>query len=350
MYELWIDLVSPPQVNFFKPFIEELEKDYETLVSIRDRNQAVELGRKLGLDFIPYGSDDPLMHKKLYKISRRILSLSKDLPEFKVGLATENPLLTAVAVLRGRPSLMFFDNDRTITRYNYIIRKTFNAINKQNNQIIVPEVSKDNFLKIFDSDKLVTYPGYKEHLTIYGFEPDREKIKEIPFSDFILLRSEALSAAYVEENKSIVGELIDRFTKEDINIVYLPRKSGRDCIDKDKISEMDNIFIPDKPVDGLNACYFANAVLTGSGTMGREAAVLGTLPVSFYPHDDLLSVDEDLVKKEKMLHSRDPEEIVDYVISKWNDEREAEFERSKMVKKEVMGIINEFIKHNLSDE
>jgi predicted glycosyltransferase len=57
----------------------------------------------------------------------------------------------------------------------------------------------------------------------------------------------------------------------------------------------------------------------------------------------LLSVDQDLVNKKKILHSRDPKEIVDYVINNWNKKKYPEFEKAKNVINEVIKIINTII-------
>ena len=64
-----------------------------------------------------------------------------------------------------------------------------------------------------------------------------------------------------------------------------------------------NIFIPVKPMNGLDLCYHAEAVLTGSGTLAREAACLGVPAVSFYP-SSLLAVDKSLIDKGWVFHSR----------------------------------------------
>jgi len=136
--------------------------------------------------------------------------------------------------------------------------------------------------------------------------------------------------------------LLKNFEKENINIVYLPRGSE----DKKFAGGYENVYSPPSALNGLDLSYHARATLTGSGTMAREAAVLGTSAVSFFPDEKLLCVDQDLVNRKKILHSRDPEEIVDYVISNWNKKKKPEFEKAKKVKKEVIGIINKIIEKN----
>ena len=81
--------------------------------------------------------------------------------------------------------------------------------------------------------------------------------------------------------------------------------------------------------------------------MAREAACLGKISVSFFPSDRLLSVDEKLIEEKKIFHSRDPKEIVTYVLSKKDkDKKSKDFQKSKRVKKEVMKIIENIIHEN----
>ena len=65
-------------------------------------------------------------------------------------------------------------------------------------------------------------------------------------------------------------------------------------------------------MNGLDLCYHAEAVLTGSGTLAREAACLGVPAVSFYP-SSLLAVDKSLIDKGWVFHSRQIFKIYDYV-------------------------------------
>ena len=71
--------------------------------------------------------------------------------------------------------------------------------------------------------------------------------------------------------------------------------------------------MPDGAVNGLDACYFSDAVLTGASTMAREAACLGIPAVSFYAGSDLLTVDKSLVDAGKMFFSRNPENIMNFL-------------------------------------
>jgi uncharacterized protein len=85
--------------------------------------------------------------------------------------------------------------------------------------------------------------------------------------------------------------------------------------------ETEKISILKEPINGLDLINFSNVVLTGSGTMAREAACMGKTAVSFYPSNELLSVDAQLIKEGKIFHSREPKEIVEYVIANFGKKR-----------------------------
>ena len=138
----------------------------------------------------------------------------------------------------------------------------------------------------------------------------------------------------MSKKQSILPQLFDLFAKENINILFLPRdKSDFNYPEKEKIS------ILKEPINGLDLIYYSDAVLTGSGTMAREAACMGKTAVSFYPNKELLSVDSQLIKEGKIFHSRDPQEIVDYVISNFGKKKSLKLDRSKKVKTEVLSLI-----------
>ena len=108
-----------------------------------------------------------------------------------------------------------------------------------------------------------------------------------------------------------------------------------------------DVFMPESPLNGLDLAYHSFAVLTGSGTMSREAAVMGRPAVSFFPGDALLSVDESMIGKGWVLHSREPEEIVGYLkgLSGRGDGVSGSFDRGRSlrVREELATLIRSII-------
>ena len=58
LVKIWFDLCHPPHVSFFAPQIQELKKrGHETVVTVRDRYQVIELCDKAGLKYHRIGRD-----------------------------------------------------------------------------------------------------------------------------------------------------------------------------------------------------------------------------------------------------------------------------------------------------
>jgi len=196
--------------------------------------------------------------------------------------------------------------------------------------IVIPEACFETVSRNTDNKKLSTYNGYKEDIYIADHIPDNGFLEKLPFRNYYVIRPEAMASFYVESKESLVTTLLKRLEGHGENVVLLPR----DRSDWEHKSN-DTVHIPDEPLNGLDLIYHSNGVLTGSGTMAREAAVMGKPAVSFFPNRSLLSVDQDLVEKGKMIHSRNVDEIINYLDSSGDHSRRD----SKKVKNEVLSIL-----------
>jgi predicted glycosyltransferase len=64
--------------------------------------------------------------------------------------------------------------------------------------------------------------------------------------------------------------------------------------------------------------------------MAREAALMGSNAISFFPNKDLLLVDRELVRRKRMFHSRDTREIVDHVLKNLSHGRDQDAREKSM--------------------
>jgi len=328
-YDLWIDISNTPQVHVVRAIVSEL-KEYSVYVTGFKRGETAELMKMFGLEGEVFGEDkySPLL--KSLSFAMRTFQLIFKAPKAKALLSFENPMPIPAGKVRGAKIILMMDNDLKFIGKKPLFQKTESKIKKMADYVMVPEVTKDVFSKHFDN--VITYPGYKEHIYIADFHPDPNFSKQVPFNEYVVLRPESLTSLYVLHNESLVPELMKLFEKEGITVIYLPRNE-----EERKLAQgFKNVYIPPKALDGLNLIYYSKATLTGSGTMAREAAVMGVPAVSFFPGERLLAVDRDVVEKEKMLHSREPEEIVEYIVKSWDKKREREFEKAKQVKRQVI--------------
>ncbi|KKH96468.1 hypothetical protein EO95_10575 [Methanosarcina sp. 1.H.T.1A.1] len=335
MTNIWIDIINPSHALFFNSILSELS-DYKVNITIRDRAETVELCKSFGIHGRVVGTVDTHPLKKILSVASRTLNLAVSAPKFDVSMSFENPMSGAISKVRLKPSILFCDNDLKFSQKKNFVQDMESKVKSFADYVIIPQVCFENFCKIFDDNKLITYDGCKEDIYIADYKPGPNFLNKVPFKNFVVVRPEALASFYVKENKSIVHDLLKAFEKENINVIYLPREKG-DL----SYAEGCKFYKPERALDGLDLCYYADAVLTGSGTLAREAACIGTTSVSFFPSSKLLSVDQYFVDEGKVLHSRDVDEIIDHVLNRSKNSKLRDIRRRGTVKKEVVTSIRD---------
>ncbi len=332
MKKIWLDIINPSNVPYFKSLTNDLP-DCEISVTIRDRAETVSLAKSSWTNGKIVGTDYTGSFKKPANMIIRTLDLAIKAPTFDVAMSFENGMSTLVSKIRGKRSILYCDNDLKFDQKKNAIQDLETKIKSLATNIIVPNVCYENFKKVVDEDKLISFNGYKEDIYIADYSHDQGFLNKLPFDEFVVVRPEALASFYVKEMKSITPELIKLLLNNNINVIYLPREK-----EDIKYAEGTNVFVPKEPLNGLDLCYYANAVMTGSGTFAREAACMDTTSVSFFPSNMLLSVDQKLVEEGKILHSKNPEEIIDHVLSNYKKKKKLDLRRSKKAKNDVVKI------------
>lgn len=331
---IWVDIINPSHALFFNSVLKELRTE-DLQVTFRRRAETVDLSRMLGIEGRVVGADHSDRFKKSLGMIGRTLALMVNLDRFDQALSFENGMSVLVSRMKGKRSILLCDNDLKYHQRRSHLQDLETLIKDQADRLIIPDACQTSFSQHVDENKILTYDGFKEDVYIADYVPDPNFLEGLPFKDYVVLRPEALGSFYVLEIKTLVPELVRLFRAHDINVVYLPRDEG----DVDYVSGLD-VHIP-RPLNGLDLCYHSLAVLTGSGTMAREAACMGKTAVSFFPGEELLSVDRNLIEAGKMMHSRDPKAMVEHVISNLGPINRPDLRRSKEVKADVIDLIRE---------
>ncbi|WP_245699016.1 DUF354 domain-containing protein [Halopelagius longus] len=332
---VWVDLASPSHPFFFKALTDSLS-NVSTEVTVREKTETVPLADEVGFDFETVGKDyeNPTLRK--VGIPMRTAQLTFNAPAADVALSSRNAMCVLAAKARGTPSIHFTDNDICAYVDDLKAEELYHRLEAQATHNVVPKAFETSVLteRGADPDSVHTYDGYKEDVYVAAFEPDPTFPERLPFDgeEFIVVRPEALTATYVDADGSIVPDLLAGAAERDINVVYLPRNDGDEKFAEGVPSE--NVYVPDEALDGLELAWHARCMLTGSGTMAREAARMETPAVSFFP-STRISVDQALIDEGEIFHSRDAEEILDYVESLTDDDAEPDLTRAKRVRREV---------------
>ena len=331
---VWFDFSNPPHVNLFLPLLKHFkENGIETHATARDFVETKGLLRKYNVDYQLFGKHGGNNRfAKIYNLVKRNYKLYQNLPNFDFNISSSFEA-AQVSWLKRKPAIFFDDNE---IAPNWVYSKFVKHV------FIPVHIDKKLFIKDgIHHSKIIQYNGYKEHIYIADYEPDPEFKKSIPFDSFITIRPENLKASYVPDNaKSIVPDLVKVLINKGHNILYLPRYED----DRKYIQKHEQVFVPKEPLNGLDVCYYSDAVLTGAGTFAREAAILGTPAISFFAGKKLLSVDQSMVKSNIMYHSRNINEIIEILDNPIK--REPQFQKSKVVQKEVIALLEDIILKN----
>lgn len=329
--------MNPSDVWFFRPLIKEL-CDCKLKVTLRDRAETVALARSSDIDGEVVGAHYTDRVRKNIGSPLRYARLYFKVRDYDIGLFFENGPAVMVCRLKGKPSILFCDNDLKMIDSGSVLQDIENKLKFNADYLVVPAAAKEIFGRFCQEHRIIAYDGYKEDVYIADFQPDPDFHEKVPFDDFVVVRGEALDSSYVGDATTIVPELIKALQREGLQVVFLPREKY-----DTKHAEGLDVFIPKEPLNGLDLCYYARAVLTGSGTMAREAACMGKPAISFFPGRQLLSVDRKLVDEGRMMHSRNPAWLARHVASLASTRPVATFERSKVVKRSLMADIRRII-------
>lgn len=326
--KLWFDITNTPQVHFLlaiERLLKERNLSMDSVYTARDFSETVKLlEKRVGKNnFYTIGGHYGKSYaKKIMGLLQRFRSIYGLSFNYDISLSCGSENAIWKSYLKGKKSIAFGDNDlaRQWT-YGHFVDFAFfpNAIDKQ-------KLEKQGL-----KNKLYLYNGYKEDLYLGFYEPDKSFLTTLPFENYVVVRPENVKANYIRNSnaQTITPALLQELTKRGYNILYLPRYE----MDRKYADGIKNIFIPDGPINGLDACYFADAVLTGAGTFAREAACLGVPSFSFFAGSDLLAVDKKMIKDGWMFFSRNVDDLVAKLAH--SERKSADLKRSKQVQDEV---------------
>lgn len=283
---VWIDLDNSPHVPFFVPIIEELEKrGYSVLVTSRDCFQVLDLARLHGLRHQVigrhYGKSKVL---KIAGLGVRALQLiptvRRERPDIAVSHGSRAQLV-ASWLLR-IPSIVIFD---------YEFAQGLQAVHPT--WVMCPEIVAEGAVGRIGSrlqNRLLSYPGIKEDVYVPRFTPDpdvREKLRLEPGDILVTIRPPATEAHYHNPEAEVLLEGVFELLASipESRIVLLPRNAKQGAALQRMYPDLwasGKVRIPSEVVDGLNLVWHSDLVISGGGTMNREAAALGVPVYSIF--------------------------------------------------------------------
>jgi len=280
--KVWIDIDNSPHVPFFLPIIEELEKQgVELVLTARNIYQVCEL-----LDFFKlpckvigkhYGSNKFL---KVFGTCLRVLQLAptalRNRPDVAISHGSRAQLM--ICKLLGIPTIMMHDYEHS-TKTGFLEPDWF----------LMPDVIPTGAMAR-KTDRVMRYPGLKEDVYVPRFRPDPSILTQLGIAQdelVVTLRPPATEAHYHNpESEILFAETLRLLASHPkVRAVTLPRnaRQGQQLrADWSHLIASGQMLMPDTPLDGLNLIWFSDLVVSGGGTMNREAAALGVPVYSIF--------------------------------------------------------------------
>jgi len=270
---VWVDLANSPQVLFFRPILAGLKAlGHRITITTRPYAQTVGLTERFSLAHTPIGGHGGRSLRGLaiqnFVRAARLLNWASG-RGFDLALSHNSYSQILAARLAGIP---------VVTLMDYEHQPLNHLAFRLARRVIVPEVFPDDRLAGFGARrKAKKYPGIKEQVYLSDFVPQadfrrREGLPED--APLVVIRPPADWTAYHRFENRLFDSLLDALSGQKANgacLLFLPRLASQ----AEAVRGLPGLRIADKIYDGPDLLYHADLVVSGGGTMNREAAVLG---------------------------------------------------------------------------
>lgn len=298
-WKVWIDLDNSPHVPFFVPIVEALrDEGHEVIITARDAYQVCDLIEFYGLPARiigrHYGKSKILkVLGTFWRTIQLAAIMRRQKPDIAVSHGSRGCMLA---------SLLLRIKGLTIADYEFAGKYNF----MRTRWAAFPEVIPNDRLE-GPGVTILKYPGIKEDVYLSRFRPDpalRMRIGIAPNDLLVTVRPPAGEAHYHNhESEALLTEVLNVYScHPDARVLLLPRNKRQEnelrATWNEKIAS-GKILFPPKVEDGLNIIWNSDVVVSGGGTMNREAAAMG-IPVYSIFRGAIGAVDRYLVDQGRL--------------------------------------------------
>lgn len=290
MGKVWLDALTPKQALLAVSLARVLEeKGYNVLLTVRDYDYTVRVAELHGYkpSIIGTYGGGRLVGKLVADIERmgKLVEIVEDACVDAL-IAYPNPSAARVAFGLGIPYIALTDSPHSVIASRLSLPLASYIVFSY----CIPRETIEVYA--YPKTKLMQYNGFDELEWIKTEKPDKRIIEELELreKEYIVVRLEERYAAYYPRDKGVmVSDLAIRLSGK-VRVVALPRYGDQ----WEELKGYNNIIVLQEPVHGISLEYYAIAVVTGGGTMAREAALLGVPGINLFP--GRLYVDECVMK------------------------------------------------------
>ena len=340
---IWIDLDNTPHVPFFKPIIRALgERGHKVAVSARDAFQVCEMADQAGLDYQKIGchyGKNPIL--KIWGLAWRSLQLLPFVLRERPTLALSHGSRSQIFLcnLIGIPTVMLMDYEYAQTPP--LVRPRWE---------IVPDVLQNQSLQCKQRNRIRSYRGIKEDVYACDFRRDATLLKQLGLDSrniIVTVRPPASEAHYHHPDSDLFFEcFMERLCNaQGVEAVLLPRNK---CQEAEILRKWPHWFtdqkvvIPKGAVDGLNLLWHSDLVVSGGGTMNREAAALD-VPVYSIFRGKMGAIDRHLQRKGRMILIENVAEIYTRILFQHRDKSHSPDTKKRPALDDILERVEEII-------
>jgi uncharacterized protein len=273
---IWFDLDNSPHVPLFRPILAELHRRGEQVhVTSRRHAQTEDLLNLWRIPHVVIGAHGGKgKMRKVANLLQRALQLREEVRGKPVTLAVSHGSRTQILAAASRriPVLVMDDyeySNQTLTR---LFADT----------LLVPEaIPTERWIRSgIRKSRLRTYSGFKEEVYLRDFTPDPSFRSSLGIPDQVLLvtlRPPSVSANYHDpRSERLFSECLHRLSSQEGVLCLVVNRTEAELrlIPDDRLAA-GTIRLLSSPVDGLQLLWASDLVISGGGTMNREAALLG---------------------------------------------------------------------------
>ena len=269
-------MTNSPHVLVLRPIIDEFcSRGWDVDVTAREFAQTVPLLERFGIPYTLIGRHrGRAMAAKAWGLAARSTALVRfgTGKGYDLALSHASNDLPMASRLLGIPHVTMFDYEFARLSHHLNVRLSTRAL--------VPDAIPLSALARYGGSerKVMTYPGLKEEYYLSDFEPDPDVPRALgldPKKVTVVLRTPPSMAAYHRMQNPVFDDVLMAIAgRADVQAVALVRTP--DQIEGIERVRSENITVPREVVDAQSLVYYADVVVSGGGTLNREAVALGT--------------------------------------------------------------------------
>lgn len=300
---VWLDILTPKEVHYFARLRSELlSNGHSVLITSRKYDVVSDLLRQKGMPHTSVGSHGgKSLDSKLEHSLQRQLSLwdfLKERGEQPDALCSiSSPEACRIAYGLGLDNVVLNDapHAEAVSRLTVPLATT----------LVTPSCISPSLFLSYGAKRgsIVQFEGVDEVAWIREYDFDEGVREDVGVGDvrYVVFRPPEMQASYLRETsetslRGVVKSLAKRISRVDdeTEIVVLPRYGEDRRLLEDEFG--DRVKVTPRGIDAPSLSYFSELLITGGGTMCREAALMGVPSISFFPLG-LLSIEEFLMDR-----------------------------------------------------